>query len=118
VSKSLNKIMLIGRVEGDPEMRITPSGRPLTSFCLATSRSWVSAEGDRHDDTEWFNVVAWGALAELCQKRLADGARAYVEGRIQTRTWQDEQGKTHYRTEVVANEMINLSELPDFGEES
>jgi len=91
-------------------MRYTPNGKPVTSFSVATSRSWVNAEGERREDTEWFNVVAWGNLAEICKQHLTKGQQVYVEGRLQTRGWADQNGKKHYRTELVANEMIVLGE--------
>ena len=107
---SLNKVLLIGRLGRDPEMRYTPSGRPVTSFSVATSRTWVSAEGERREETEWFNVVAWGNLAEICKAHLSKNQQVYVEGRLQTRGWEDETGKKHFRTELVANEMILLGD--------
>jgi single-strand DNA-binding protein len=91
-------------------MRYTPSGRPVTSFSVATSRSWTSAEGERREETEWFNVVAWGNLAEICKQHLTKNQQVYVEGRLQTRGWEDENGKKHFRTELVANEMILLGD--------
>jgi len=100
--------MLIGNLGRDPEMRYTPSGKPVTSFSLASSRSWVSSDGERREETEWFNVVAWGNLAEICNQHLARGQQVYIEGRLQTRSWEDDNGQRHFRTEVVANEMIIL----------
>jgi single-strand DNA-binding protein len=110
--RGLNRVMLIGNLGRDPEMRFTPSGKPVTSFSLATNRNWVSADGERHDETEWFNVVAWGNLAEICNQHLSKGQKVYVEGRLQTRSWEDEKGQKHFRTEVVANEMIILTGRP------
>ena len=110
MGRGLNKVMIIGHVGRDPEMRYTPSGRPVTSFSVATSRSWTSAEGDRREETEWFNVVAWGNLAEICKAHINKGQQVYVEGRLQTRGWEDESGKKHFRTELVANEMILLGD--------
>jgi single-strand DNA-binding protein len=110
MSRGLNKVMIIGHVGRDPEMRYTPSGRPVTSFSVATNRTWTSAEGERHEETEWFNVVTWGSLAEICNTHLNKGQQVYVEGRLQTRGWEDDSGKRHFRTELVANEMILLSE--------
>jgi len=110
MSRGLNKVMLIGHLGRDPEMRYTPSGRPVTSFSVVTTRTWTSAEGDRHEESEWFNVVSWGNLAEICNQYLTKGQQVYVEGRLQTRGWEDEDGKKHYRTELVANEMIVLGE--------
>jgi single-strand DNA-binding protein len=108
MTRGLNKVMIIGNLGRDPEMRYTPSGKPVTSFSLACSRSWVSSDGERREETEWFNVVAWGNLAEICNQHLSKGQQVYVEGRLQTRSWEDNNGQRHFRTEVVANEMIIL----------
>jgi single-strand DNA-binding protein len=110
MGRGLNKVMIIGSLGRDPEMRYTPNGRPVTSFSVATSRSWTSAEGERREETEWFNVVAWGNLAEICKTHLNKGQQVYVEGRLQTRGWDDGEGKKHFRTELVANEMILLGD--------
>ncbi len=110
MARGLNKVLLIGHLGCDPEMRYTPSGRPVTSFSMSTSRSWTSPEGERREETEWFNVVAWGNLAEICKQYLAKGHQVYIEGRLQTRGWEDETGKKHFRTEVVASEMIMLGD--------
>ena len=108
MSRGLNKVMVIGNIGRDPEMRYTPSGKPVTSFSLASSRSWTAPDGERREETEWFNVVAWGNLAEICNQILAKSQQVYIEGRLQTRSWEDENGQRHFRTEVVANEMIIL----------
>jgi single-strand DNA-binding protein len=105
--------MIIGRLGRDPEMRYTPSGRPVTTFSVATSRSWSTAEGERRTETEWFNVVAWGSLAEICKQYLSKGLLVYVEGRLQTRHYEDAEGQKKISTEIVANEMIMLSERRD-----
>ena len=110
MARGLNKVLLIGHLGCDPEMRYTPSGRPVTSFSMSTSRSWTSPEGERREETEWFNIVAWGNLAEICKQYLAKGHQVYIEGRLQTRGWEDGTGKKHFRTEVVANEMIMLGD--------
>lgn len=110
MARGLNKVMIIGHLGRDPEMRYTPNGRPVTSFSVATTRMWTSAEGERREETEWFNVVAWGNLAEICKAHLTKGQQVYVEGRLQTRGWEDEDGKKHFRTELVANEMILLGD--------
>lgn len=110
MSRGLNKVMIIGHLGRDPEMRYTPSGRPVTTFSLATSRNWTTAEGERRSETEWFNVVAWGSLAEICSKFLKKGQQAYIEGRLQTRKWEDEEGNKRSATEVVAREMIMLGD--------
>ena len=108
MSRGLNKVMVIGNMGRDPEMRYTPSGKPVTSFSLASSRSWVTPSGERREETEWFNVVAWGGLAEICNQKLSKSQQVYVEGRLQTRTWEDDSGQRHFRTEVVASDMIIL----------
>ena len=113
MSRGLNRVMLIGHLGRDPEMRTTPSGRPVTTFSLATSRTWHSTAGERHEDTEWFNVVAWGSLAEICQEHLRKGQRVYVEGRLQTRRWDDGEGGKHQSVEIVAREMIILGDPKD-----
>ena len=82
----------------------------MTSFSVATSRSWTNSEGERRQETEWFNVVAWGNLAEICKQHIRKGQQVYVEGRLQTRSWEDHEGKKRFRTELVANEMILLGE--------
>jgi single-strand DNA-binding protein len=106
--KCLNKAMVIGYVGRDPEMRYMPSGRPVTSFSVGATRTWTDSEGERREETEWFNVVAWGKLAEICKEYLCKGRYVYVEGRMQTRSWEDQAGKKCFRTELVAREMIML----------
>jgi single-strand DNA-binding protein len=110
MSRGLNKVMVIGQVGRDPEMRYMPNGKAVTSFSVATSRSWTNSEGERCEETEWFNVVAWGNLAEICKQHLRKGRQVYVEGRLQTRSWEDREGKRFFRTELVANEMIILGD--------
>jgi single-strand DNA-binding protein len=117
MARGLNKVMIIGTLGHDPEMRYTPSGKSVTSFSLAANRTWVTAEGEYHNETEWFNVVAWGNLAEICNQYLNKGSKVYVEGRLQTRSWEDQNGQKHYRTEVVATEMIILDERERAGDE-
>jgi len=113
MSRGLNKVMIIGHLGRDPEMRYTPSGRPVTTFNVATSRSWNSADGERHTETEWFNVVTWGSLAEICKQYLTKGQQVYVEGRLQTRRWDDNDGVKHTSIEIVASEMMILGERRD-----
>lgn len=110
MSRGLNKVMIIGHLGRDPEMRYTPSGRPVTTYTVATTRTWNTADGERHTETEWFNVVAWGNLAEICKQYLAKGQQVYIEGRLQTRFWEDKEGNKHSSTEIVANEMIMLGD--------
>ncbi|MFN2275150.1 MAG: single-stranded DNA-binding protein, partial [Anaerolineales bacterium] len=92
---------------------VLPTRRCPTTFSVATSRSWHSADGERHEETEWFNVVAWGNLAEICNQHLHKGQQVYVEGRLQTRRWEDTEGNKHFTTEVVAKEMIMLGDRRD-----
>lgn len=110
MSRGLNKIMVIGNLGRDPEMRYTPSGRPVTTFSLATNRSWKTSDGERRNETEWFSIVAWGNLAEICNKFLSKGKQIYIEGRVQTRHWEDDDGNKHETTEIVAKEMIMLGD--------
>lgn len=110
MARGLNKVMIIGCVGREPEMRYTPSGKPVTSFSVATSRNWMTPDGRRREETDWFNVVSWGNLAEICKQYLTKDQCVYIEGRLQTRGWEDSEGKRHYRTEIVANEMIMLGE--------
>lgn len=105
---SLNKVTIIGNVGNEPEMRFTPNGKPVTSFSVATNWVFTSPEGERKQETEWFNVVAWNRLAEQCNQFLAKGKLVYVEGRIHTRNWEGQDGQSHSRMEVVANRVIFL----------
>ena len=113
MSRGLNKVQIIGHLGKDPEMRYTPSGKPVTTFSVAVSRSWNSADGERHSETEWFNVVAWGNLAEICKQYLVKGQQVFVEGRLQTRRWDDKEGQKHTSVEIVANEMMMLGDRRD-----
>jgi single-strand DNA-binding protein len=111
----LNRVMVIGNLGRDPEMRYTPSGQAVTCFSLAATRSWTKTSGNRRDATEWFNVVSWGSLAEICNQFLTKGRRVYIEGELRTRGWEQPGGKKHFRTELVANEMIMLGPRPSAG---
>lgn len=113
MARDLNKVMVIGRLGRDPEMRYTPGGSPVTTFSVATSRQWKDGSGETREETEWFNVVAWNKLAEICKEYLRKASRVYIEGRLQTRQWQDQEGQTHYRTEVIATDMIILDSRSD-----
>jgi len=104
MSRGLNKVMIIGHLGRDPEM---------TTFPVATTRTWNSVDGERHTETEWFNVVAWGQLAEICKQYLAKGQQVYVEGRLQTRRWEDSEGVKHVSVEIVASEMMMLGDRRD-----
>jgi single-strand DNA-binding protein len=123
-SASLNKVIIIGNLGGDPEMRFTPSGNSVTTFSVATNRVFNSADGQRKEETEWFSVVTWSKLAENCNRFLTKGQRIYVEGRLHTRTWDGQDGQKHTRTEIIANNVIFLdrkaagSTLEEKGEET
>lgn len=108
MTRGLNKVMLIGRLGQEPEMRYTPSGRPLTKLQVAVNRSWKSSDGEKKTETEWFNIVAWGKLAEICNQYLSKGQQVYIEGRLHTRQWQDDEGNNHSSVEVIAKEMLML----------
>lgn len=105
---SLNKVMIIGNVGTEPEMRFTPNGNPVTSFSVATNRVYTTPEGERKQETEWFNVVTWNRLAENCNQFLTKGRLVYAEGRLHTRTWESQDGQKRSRTEMVANRVIFL----------
>lgn len=105
---SLNKIMLIGNLGRDPEIRYTPEGTPVANFSLATSENWTDKSGSRQEHTEWHNIVAWKRLADLSQKYLTKGRQVYIEGRIRTREWNDRDGNKRRTTEVVATQMVLL----------
>jgi single-strand DNA-binding protein len=104
----LNRVMIIGNVGTDPEMRFTPNGNPVTSFSVATNRTYNTSDGGKKEETEWFSVVAWNKLAETCNQFLGKGRRVYVEGRLRTRSWEGQDGQKHYRTEVIANQVLFL----------
>lgn len=105
---SLNKVMIIGNLGSEPEMRFTPNGSPVTSFRVATNRVYTTSEGERKQETEWFAVVAWNKLAEQCNQFLTKGRLVYAEGRLRTRTWEGQDGQKHYRTEIIANRVTFL----------
>jgi single-strand DNA-binding protein len=99
---SINKVMLIGRLGQDPELKYTPSGSAVCNFSLATSESWTDKSGQKQEKTEWHRVVVWGKLAELCNQYLAKGRQAFIEGSLQTRQWDDKSGQKRYTTEINA----------------
>lgn len=113
MSRGLNKVQIIGHLGREPEMRYTPSGKPVTTFTVAVSRSWNTTDGERHNETEWFNIVAFGSLAETCKQYLNKGKQVYIDGRLQTRRWDDKEGVKHTSVEIVANEMIMLGDRRD-----
>jgi single-strand DNA-binding protein len=99
---SVNKVILLGRLGQNPEVRHTPSGASVANFSLATNETWMDKNGQKQERTEWHRIVVWGKLADLCGQYLTKGRQAYVEGRLQTRQWQDKDGQTKYTTEVQA----------------
>jgi single-strand DNA-binding protein len=105
---SLNKIILIGNVGTDPEMRFTPNGIPVTSFRIATNRVYTSANGEKKQETEWFTVVTWRKQAENCNQYLTKGQRVYVEGSLRTHSWEGQDGQKRWRMEVIANRVLFL----------
>lgn len=107
-SRSVNKVILVGNLTRDPELRYTPQGTAVASFGVATNREWVS-DGQKKEAADFHNVVAWNKLGELCAQLLTKGTKVYVEGRLQTRDWTNDSGEKRYKTEVVIDEMIVLS---------
>ena len=104
----VNKVILVGHLGRDPELRYTQSGQPVANFTLATSESYSKRDGEREERTEWHRIVAWGRLAEICAEYLSKGRQIYIEGRIQTREWEDREGEKRRTTEIVAREMQML----------
>jgi single-strand DNA-binding protein len=109
---SLNKAMIIGNLGRDPEMRYTPNGQAVTQFTVAVNRNYKDASGEWKEETEWFRVVAWGPLAERTAEHLRKGRKVYVEGRLQTRSWEDKDGQKRYTTELVANTVTAVDARP------
>jgi single-strand DNA-binding protein len=109
----INKVILVGRLGADPEIRYTQSGAGVANFNLATSENWLDREGQRQERTEWHRVVVWGKMAETCSQYLGKGRQVYVEGRLQTRSWDDKDGNKRYTTEVVANTVQFLDKSGD-----
>jgi single-strand DNA-binding protein len=99
----VNKVIIIGRLGADPELKTVTGGQNVARLSVATSENWTDKQGQKQERTEWHRVVVWGKLAELCGKYLSKGRQCYVEGRLQTRSWEDQQGQKRYATEVVAN---------------
>lgn len=104
----LNKMLVIGNVGTDPEMRYTPNGNPVTSFRLATGRSYTTSDGERRQETEWFTIVAWNQLGERCNQYLAKGRRVFCEGRLKSHSWTGQDGQMRFRNEIVASSVLFL----------
>ena len=105
MARGVNKVILVGNLGKDPETSYTPSGQSVCKFSLATSRSYKDKTGELKEETEWHNIVAWGRTGEICQQYLTKGRPAFIEGRIQTRSWEDKEGKKRYTTEIIASNM-------------
>ena len=112
MARSINKVILIGNLTRDPELRYTPQGHAVCSFGVATNREWKT-DGEAKESTEFHNIVSWNKLAELCSQLLLKGTKVYVEGRLQTRDWEDDKGTKKYRTEIIIEEMVILSSRKD-----
>lgn len=113
MAKDLNKVQLIGRLGQDPELKYTQSGIAVVGFSVATGMKWKDQEGNYQEKTEWHNVKAWRGLAETCSNYLKKGSKVYVEGRLETSNWEDENKKKHYKTEIVIDDMIMLDSKGD-----
>lgn len=112
---SVNKVILVGNLGKDPELKELPSGTKMTTFTMATTERYKDKQGAQQEKTEWHNIVAWGPLADICAKYLHKGKQVYIEGKIQTRTYDDRDGNKRYMTEIVANEMQMLGRPSDQG---
>lgn len=111
----VNKVLLIGRLGGDPEVRYTSSGGAVANFTMATNESWTGKDGQKQERTEWHRIVVWGKLAEICGQYLSKGREAFVEGKLQTREWNDKEGAKRYTTEIVAANVQFLGSARDRG---
>ena len=109
----VNKVILVGNLGADPTLRYTPSGTAVANFNVATTEKFTNKSGEKESRTEWHRVVAWARLAEICNEYLKKGKQVYVEGRLQTRSWEDQQGQKKYMTEIVANNMVMLGRAGD-----
>jgi single-strand DNA-binding protein len=105
---SVNKVIIVGNLGADPELRYTPSGKAVATFNVATREQWTGKEGEKEERTEWHRVVAWARLGEICGEYLHKGSQVYVEGRLQTRSWEDREGNKRYTTEIIAQIMQML----------
>ncbi len=110
---SVNKVILIGNLGKDPEIRTTPQGTSLARFSLATTTAWKDASGAKQERTEWHDIVAWEKLAQICGEYLHKGKMVYVEGSLQTRSWEDQNGQKRYKTEIKASNVVMLSRRED-----
>lgn len=109
MSAGVNKVILVGNLGSDPELRNTPSGTAVCEFRLATNETWKGKDGQSQDRTEWHRIIVWGRMGENCAKFLAKGRQVYIEGRLQTRSWEDKEGNKRYTTEIVARDVQFLA---------
>lgn len=116
--RSINKVILIGNLTRDPELKQTASGQPIVTFGIATNREWATRDGERHTSSEFHEIVAWARLAEICHKYLRKGKLVYIEGYLKTRSWDTPEGVKKFRTEIVANDLIMLEKRPNNGTEN
>jgi single-strand DNA-binding protein len=115
--RGVNKVILVGNLGGEPELRTTPGGTSVATFTLATNEGWNDKDGNRQERTEWHRIVAWGRLAEICGQYLSKGRQVYVEGRLQTRSWEDKQGNQRKTTEIIAREVLMLGGRGEGGDQ-
>ncbi len=116
MARSVNKVILIGNLGKDPELRYAPSGAAVASFSLATNEQWKDQEGNPQERTTWHNLVVWGKLAEIAAEYLKKGRKVYIEGRLQYRDYEDKSGNKRYVTEIVVNDLVMLGSRQDGGE--
>jgi single-strand DNA-binding protein len=114
----VNKVIIVGRLGADPEVKAVGQGSTVTRLNIATSENWMGKDGQKQERTEWHRVVVWGKLAEICGKHLSKGRQVYIEGRLQTRQWEDPQGQKRYTTEIVANTVQFLGSAGERSAES
>jgi single-strand DNA-binding protein len=112
----VNKVILVGNLGSDPQIRYTPNGTAVANFNIATTERFTNKNGEKESRTEWHRIVAWGRLAEICNEYLKKGKQIYVEGRLQTRQWEDKDGNKQKSTEIVANNMVMLGRAGDAGD--
>lgn len=115
MARGVNKVILIGNSGADPELRYTPGGTAVSNFSIATNESWTDSGGERQERTEWHRIVVWGRLAEICNQYLRKGSKVYIEGKLQTRSWEGQDGLKRYTTEVVARDMQLLDARGEMG---
>lgn len=115
MGNSVNKVVLVGRLGKTPELSFLPSGVPVAKFSMATDESWTDKDGNKHERTEWHNIVTWRKLAEICAKYLTKGKLVYIDGKIQSRSYDDKDGNKRYITEIVADNMVMMSRTESGG---